>query len=293
VALENSSPASKFFTMKETVKVLSGSNSYVEYKSNYIWIGNKAWYTDLYDNTFTNSSEISYKARKYEFASSSVVDRKIQLKKLLDEHPEGVVVQFSRTFNKGKKDERTENHGFVISGYYYENGKLKFYAVDTGTAASYASYKEGKNTRLEDAWIGVGTKYGNNGKADKVIDGLQFYVSLVPEPISIDLTGFKNMLSLGSGYNIPGRISCNSNIKTVKARIYSGQNQYQGTVNLTTGGKAEVTLTNVGKKDLNITSTAINGIKMGGLQAGDYYFEVEVTDVNNKTVKKRTAFSVR
>lgn len=290
VALENSSPTSKFFTMKETVKVLSGSSNYVEYKPNYIWIGNKDWYTDLYDNTFVNSAGISYKARHYSFASTNVEDKKIQLKKLLDEHPEGVVVQFSRTFNKGTNNERTENHGFVISGYYYSSGKLSFYAVDTGSSASYASYKDGKNTRLEDAWIGVGTKYGNNGDADKIIQGLTFYVSLVPEPISIDLTGFKGTLKAGSPYGIPGNISSNANIQTVVARIYYGQDQYQGNV-------ASVTLTNVGKKELNtkekIGGKYIDSISMGSLRQGDYYFEVKVTDVNGNTLTKRTPFSVR
>lgn len=285
IALETSAFSSaKKFTISDVAYVASGkkeagvqwTNENYAQKDKLIYIKNYNG-SDHYNNVFSNGS-YSFKARSYTFASSDRAQKKSQLVELLDKHPEGIVVQFSNS---------NGNHGVVFTGYYYQNGSVKFYVQDTAGS----TYGNSKNWKIPE--VHIGKSYGNGGNEDKVIDGLKYYVALCKEPIDIDLTGFKNTLTYGNGYNIPGRITSNANIATVNARVYSGQDQYQTTVNLTTGGKAEKTLTNVGVKELNITDTAINDMKMGGLRKGDYYFEVKVTDVNGKTYTERTAFSVR
>ena len=135
--------------------------------------------SDHYDNVFFNSDDThQYTMHKKNFNSSNVESKKAQVKELLDAHPEGIVVQYQRW--KGTYDSEGNKvyhwHGFVISGYYYNDTKLCFYVVDTGTEKSYASYKEGNNTRMEDAWIGNG--YGNGNNADTIFKYLIYYLAL-------------------------------------------------------------------------------------------------------------------
>ena len=318
VALENTNPQSKFFSFETVTKKLSGSNNYTLVDNSTIYLGDKENFADRYNNNFDNgktgSNKVTYRGRKAPFASDSVAEKKNQVVKLLNEHPEGIVVQY-------KKDS-SRMHGIVISGYYYDkNGKLRFKVIDS------VDVRDGNGTAGEtdmaEAWIGRG--YGNySTNADTTINNiftyLKYYVFLAKEPIDIDLSGFygSGALPYGKGYNIPGNITSTYEIKSVEARVVDGASgQYDATARYYTGftknkqnlGGKPVQITIDGSKAvtedpdehytiphyiMNIKQTDINNyMYMGGLRKGNYYFEVKVTDVKGNTQTTRTAFSIR
>ncbi len=289
VALDSSTYSeylSRQFTMPEVVKNVSGSSIYKDLGDNIIWIGNGETFPDYYDNDFSKGG-YTYTTSESAFGATGkskqdIDERKNQVKNLLDEHPEGIVVQYYR--NKDNK------HGIVISSYYYDSSNnLRFRVVDSVDVAS------GKGEiNMEDAHIGKGYGNSSGNVTDNVFQHLTSYVFIAKDPIDIDLSGFKGHLPYGKPYKIPGLITTSkAMILEVNARVIHASDPYATTAKYNNGQDAKSTVTLIGDFRYPIKSHKIdNEMSLGKLNPGNYYFEIKVTDTNYRTLTKRIGFTI-
>ena len=259
-----------------------------EGERDYIWIGNQKSYADQYNKTFTNGNNRSYTGEIVSFASgTSVSDKKNTLKNALDNHPEGIVIQFYKN--------SSNMHGIVLTGYYTkDDGSLSFYTVDTA-----GTYGDGF-TKIEDAYIGK--NYGNNSSVDTIVQYTSYYVCLSsgsgsvvpPSPVdifdlSIDGKISSIMLKAGQSANLMGKAAAGMVIKSINAVIKksTGEIVYNKTINPnTTSVKIQDTALN---KSVN---NSTDYIKFGSLKEGSYTITVTAKDANNNTATKSLSFTV-
>lgn len=255
------------------------SQTYVSSDKKNIWVGNSDSIADNYDAIFRSNSGLTYQGTIKSLTGNAVAKKKA-LKVALDAHPEGIVIQYAK--------DSANMHGIVLTGYYYKGSvkdeNLSFTTIDTAGA-----YGDGL-TKIEDAYIGK--KYGS---VDAIMTYTKYYV-YVGAPEYINLSGFKGTLSYGKSYSIPGKINSDTYITKIEARVCDARDQncvkYRaGYKNL--GGQF-VTETWTGRTmKFDIPGSKIDNIAMGGLDRGDYFFMVTITDENGKTRSARVPFSVK
>ena len=166
------------FTISDIAYVASGkaavcdrtqweSSIYGE-RSSFIYIANYNG-ANYYHNVFsTHDGSYSIQVSdelKMNTSADNVEGRKKELAGILDQHPEGILIQFDN--NNGGY------HGFVLTGYYYENNALRFYALDTGNSNYYDAER---NWPIEETYIG--RTYSKNNSADNIFKNIRFYAVL-------------------------------------------------------------------------------------------------------------------
>lgn len=259
-------------------------------QNDYIWIGNKREFVDVYTKSFDNGKGRSYtgdtktsinnielnttRKLKDDALTKRINEIKEKLKNELDAHPEGIVIQFSNDVGM---------HGIVLTGYYYTNGYLSFYTVDTGGS----NYGDGF-TPIEDSYLG--TNYGNKSfQGVKRIDNIVKYITsytyiisasgslVMPDPnapVSINnlsIEGKSGEVSLIKGSaNLMGTVTSGKKIKSVNAVVTIGSvTKYNYTI------YPETTTVDLKESGLN---KGANCIKFGGFDPGTYLLTVTADD---------------
>ena len=136
---------------------------------------------------------------------------------------------------------------------------------------------------------------------------LPFQVVPNPNPVSINLSGFKSALPFNQGYAIPGSITSTCRIKKIVASVLIGNSggsngftvaKYR--TGYTRGGidysgvKASHTWNSPSSKKITITGSNIdNNIFFAGLSKGNYYFEIIVYPVYGDPVYARRSFTIK
>ena len=236
----------------------------------------------IYDYTFT------YRNENNNFdLSSDLPTRKTQLKNLLNQYPEGILVYDNQ-------------HGYLLTGYY-ENGAgiIHFYAHDTGddnygrkTAylITEEHIKTGYNYSDEDAIIKGIKAYGYisspaHGTIPATNPGNQTTPTVTPTANNVTITNLHlgdptpvTQIKVGSKCALRGTVS-GTGIKTVEAFVATKTNSTVP-INYTDGGQAKVstTVTNSTYYAIVKGSAIDNGISCSKIPVGDYYLVVRVFD---------------
>ena len=256
----------------------------------YLWIGNKKSFDDVYTKSFDNGKGRSYTGVQKnlskdirDLTGEALTNRvnavKETLKAELDNHPEGIVIQFSK--------DSSNMHGIVLTGYYYTQGYLSFYTVDTA-----GTYGDGF-TPIESSYLG--THYGNqnyNGaqKLENIVKYIAYYVYLTspsgdladPGPVGIkdlSIDGKTSAISLVQGAaNLMGKVISGSIITSIQAFITNtstGETKYNNTI------YPNATSVDLKGSALNTGSSCI---KFGNLGTGSFKLTVKATDADTKTL---------
>ena len=263
----------------DKVEGFNKSETYVSSDNKNIWVGNKETIKDSYDAIFRNNLGLTYQGTIVDLSGNSTQKKKT-LKNALDAHPEGIVIQYTKDSNN--------MHGIVLTGYYYKGAvkdeNLSFTTIDTA-----GTYGDGL-TKIEDAYIGK--KYGS---VNTIMANTKFYV-YVGDPVYINLSGFKSSLPYGKAYSIPGKIRSDTYITKIEAKVCDARDQ--NCVKYRDGHKKGGQYVTASWEGATLAydipgSKEIDSIAMGGLNKGDYFFEVRITDENGKIRTARVPFSVK
>ncbi|MBR5658205.1 MAG: hypothetical protein IKX10_02255 [Lachnospiraceae bacterium] len=259
-------------------------------QNDYIWIGNKRSFADVYSKSFDNGKGRSYtgyteekvnnvplnstKDLKDDDLTKRINEIKEKLKNELDAHPEGIVIQFSK--------DSSNMHGIVLTGYYDDQGYLSFYTVDTA-----GTYGDGF-TPIESSHLG--THYGNENfqgvkKIDNIVKYITSYVYIksasgsldIPDPnapVSINnlsIDGKTGTITLPKGYaHLMGTVTSGSAITSVNAKIeIGGVEKYNKTISPYT--------TTVDLKESTL-NRGTECIQFGGFDPGTYTLTVTAED---------------
>jgi hypothetical protein len=271
-------------------------------QNDYIWIGNKREFADVYNKSFDNGKGRSYtgytevkvnnvrldstRNLKDDTLTKRINEIKEKLKNELDAHPEGIVIQFSNDVGM---------HGIVLTGYYYTNGYLSFYTVDTGGS----NYGDGF-TALEDSYLG--TNYGNKSfqgvkRIDNIVKYITSYVYIqsasgnlsTPGPVEINhlsINGQTSSICLNEGdrANLTGTVISSANITSVSALITK-----EGRVFYNTPIAPNVQTVDLIESALNKGDGCIT---FGTLEPGTYELTLTAMDSNGKTDTKKITFTI-
>ncbi len=269
-------------------------------ENDYIWIGNKRAFDDVYTKSFDNGKGRSYTGdtktaiNNRELKTTRDLDEydltqrineiKNKLKEELDGHPEGIVIQFNK--------DSSNMHGIVLTGYYDNQGYLSFYTVDTA-----GTYGDGF-TPIESSYLG--THYGNESfqgvkKIDNIVKYITSYTYIIsasgslvmPDPnapvcisnLSIDGKSGEVSLAKGSA-NLMGTVTSGKKIKSVNAVVtLDGVQKYNDTI------YPETTTVDLKESRLN---KGENCIKFGSFDPGTYNLTVTANDGASEKSEKIT-----
>lgn len=320
--------ATKLFTVEEVFKVVCGMKNNSDFyfrmyedekrtlgKQNFIYISGYDGNTDDFSDTYTNGSGYSITTQEFSFSASLTAEEKMEkVRKLLDEHPEGVQVYYKRDDNN--------KHGVVMIGYYYdEYNDPKFQVLDP---VSFAG-DEKNNWALETSW--VGKQYQNGGVAREVFDHLISYIvvtdsrtgevacgktpsdgepnnnsgntdvaPLVIKDLSIDGEKTSVMLDYKKSANLCGTVTSGATIKEIRAVVSSKD----GSVNKTYGPISPSDQETYNPNSVNLAKSALNKtvndkkiyIAFGDFAPGSYTLKVSATDYAGCHAEESLEFTV-
>ena len=235
--------ASKFsFCDVATAISQTPAGNYVEYKKwdttykswrYYFFVGNKPAsgfeeqekFKDEYEKrTYVNSAGDTIKLGRYCFSSSNAEKRKVELKNLLEAHPEGVAFQFGNSEG---------SHGIVISSYYMDGGNIKFRVIDSVDIRDETEGNDKGELPIESAYISRGYK---TSSTEDIIEHITYvlyvssytagdgtgtaYVSpLTISNLSVNGNSKDVVLKKGSKANLMGAVSSGAVIEALSAKI--------------------------------------------------------------------------